>query len=149
MLTPVGELWLSASRSGLQRVCWDPIEHGAQSSDPVGHLDSAQAWFKEYFEGVEGRRPPFDLVSLTAFQTRILNSLLESTSFGMTTTYGALARIAGSPRAPRAVGSVMAHQPMPIIIPCHRVLPSSGDVGRYSGGGGALTKTWLLEHERG
>ncbi len=66
---------------------------------------------------------------------------------GETRTYRELARTLGRPGAARAVGNACAHNPVPIVVPCHRVVPSAGGVGRYSGGGGARTKTALLERE--
>jgi len=66
---------------------------------------------------------------------------------GQTVTYGAIARLLGRPRAARAVGQAVARNPVPVVIPCHRVLPASGGIGNYSGGGGAETKRTLLERE--
>ncbi len=66
---------------------------------------------------------------------------------GETLTYGQLAKLAGSPHAARAVGGAMARNRWPLIVPCHRVIGSSGKLTGYSGEGGLKTKHWLLEHE--
>ena len=66
---------------------------------------------------------------------------------GETLTYGQLAKLAGSPHAARAVGGAMARNRWPLIVPCHRVVGSSGKLTGYSGEGGLKTKHWLLEHE--
>jgi len=65
---------------------------------------------------------------------------------GRTVTYGELARRIGHPRAARAVGTALKKNPFPILIPCHRVVPANGSIGRYAGG--ADIKRWLLSHER-
>ena len=67
---------------------------------------------------------------------------------GTTVTYGELARRAGVPGAARAVGTAMARNPLPLFVPCHRVVPASGGLGAYSGGRGPETKAWLLALER-
>jgi len=68
--------------------------------------------------------------------------------YGETRTYAKLAAAAGSPRAARAVGNCMAANPLPLVVPCHRVVPSGGRLGRFSAPGGAKTKCRLLEMER-
>ena len=73
---------------------------------------------------------------------------LRAIPYGEVRSYGELALQAGSPRAARAVGQVMAANPLPIIIPCHRVIAARGLLGGYSGGGGLVTKSWLLDFER-
>ncbi len=69
-------------------------------------------------------------------------------AFGRTTTYSDLARQVGSPRAARAVGSVMAGNPIPLIIPCHRVLRTDGGLGGFSAPGGTAIKQKMLRHEQ-
>ena len=70
------------------------------------------------------------------------------TGWGETTTYGELAQSVNKPNASRAVGSVMAMNPWPLLVPCHRVLQANGDLGNYSAAEGPRTKTWLLGFER-
>jgi methylated-DNA-[protein]-cysteine S-methyltransferase len=99
----------------------------------------------------EGRRDdfrdvPVDWGEMTAFQQKVL-TLCRRIPFGKTLTYGELAARAGSPRAARAVGSCMARNPIPLIIPCHRVLASGGRLGDYSAPGGTETKKRLLDLE--
>ncbi len=89
---------------------------------------------------------PLDLSGLSPFAQRVLQ-VLQTVPHGATVTYQELARLAGSPGAARAVGGVMAANPLPIIIPCHRVVTASGGLGGYSGGEGVASKRWLLEHE--
>ena len=87
-----------------------------------------------------------DLEKMTAFQQKVLK-LCRRIPFGKTMTYGELASRAGSPRAARAVGSCMARNRIPLIIPCHRVVPSGGRLGNYSAPGGTATKKQLLAME--
>ena len=74
---------------------------------------------------------------------------LATTAPGEVLTYGELAGRVHNPKASRAVGSAMATNPIPIVVPCHRVVRSGGGLGAYSGAGGAVTKQWLLDHEAG
>jgi len=74
-------------------------------------------------------------------------TLCHAIPVGETRTYGQLAKLAGSPHAARAVGGAMARNRWPLIVPCHRVVGSSGKLTGYSGEGGLKTKHWLLEHE--
>lgn len=87
-----------------------------------------------------------DLGPQTDFQRRVVKHC-RRIPFGRTLTYGELARRAGSPRAARAVGNTMATNRTPLIVPCHRVVPASAGVGRYSAGEGTRTKLRLLEAE--
>lgn len=99
----------------------------------------------------EGRREDFQdvpvaLGEVTEFQRRVL-CRCRRIPYGQTLTYKELAAESGSPRAARAVGGVMAGNRVPLIIPCHRVVGSSGSLGGYSGAGGVATKQRLLELE--
>ena len=76
-------------------------------------------------------------------------TILASTGIGERLSYGELAKMAGNPKAARAVGQAMKRHSLPILVPCHRVVKSRGrEIGNYSGGEGTATKEWLLEHER-
>lgn len=111
-------------------------------------LSRAAIQLDEYFAG---RRREFTLpLRMPAWRPFSLQVLerLRTVPYGGTITYGEMAGQAGSPRAARAVGQVMSANPLPIIIPCHRVLAAGGRVGGYSGGGGLVTKKWLLDFER-
>ena len=112
-------------------------------SDPQSYKAGVQ--ILEYFEG---KRTVFDIpfdVRGTEFQIRVLKSI-DEIPYGQTLTYAQVAEKVQSPRAYRAVGSSCAANPMPIIIPCHRVLASNGGLGGYSGG--LEIKKALLEHEK-
>ena len=99
-----------------------------------------------------GRPVDFDdvkvrLAALTPFQRDALTAL-RAVRYGQTITYIQLARMAGRPKAARAVGSVMAVNPLPLIIPCHRVIKSDGAIGHFSAFGGTNTKKRMLELEK-
>ncbi len=99
----------------------------------------------------EGERDDFrdvrlDLGPLAGFRRRVL-SLCRHIPYGSTLTYGQLAAWAGSPRAARAVGQCMAANPVPLVIPCHRVISSNGGLGGYSAAGGLRLKRRLLQRE--
>ena len=104
----------------------------------------------QIYEYLQGERTAFDLPlnfrHLTEFRQRVLQATMEI-PYGQRTTYGDLARKVGSPRGARAVGGAMAHNPLPLVIPCHRVLAADGSLHGYSGGHGLETKAWLLELE--
>jgi len=89
---------------------------------------------------------PFDISLLTNFQQQVLLTTLKIPR-GLVSTYGDIARKIGNPKAARAVGQVLGRNPIPILIPCHRVIASSGKLGGYSGGGGLKTKRQLLKLE--
>ena len=103
-----------------------------------------------YYEGdpVDFRiEPAVSLNGSGPFAHRVLQACREI-AFGQTTTYSDLASQVGSPRAARAVGSVMASNPIPLIIPCHRVLRTDGGLGGFSAPGGIAIKQKMLHHEQ-
>lgn len=109
-------------------------------------LELAAAQLSEYFAGT---RTTFELplaASGTDFQKAIW-SQLDKIGFGDVRSYGELGLASGRPTAGRAVGGAVGANPIPIIVPCHRVLASNGKITGYSGGGGVPTKVWLLQHE--
>ncbi|HXR44679.1 MAG TPA: methylated-DNA--[protein]-cysteine S-methyltransferase [Pseudolysinimonas sp.] len=121
-----------------------PWEHLPERGDAV--LDRAIAQLEEYFAGA---RHTFDVpVALagTAFQLAVWEQLVDL-GWGEVVSYGDLGRGTGRPTAGRAVGGAVGANPVPIIVPCHRVLGSNGMITGYSGGEGIPTKSWLLEHE--
>lgn len=108
-------------------------------------LRLAQAQLEEYFQG---QRRQFDvplLPQVTPFRARVLEALAR-VPYGSTCTYADLARAAGCPNACRAVGSAMRTNPLPLFLPCHRVLPAAGGLGNYSAGGSG-NKAFLLRLE--
>jgi methylated-DNA-[protein]-cysteine S-methyltransferase len=130
---------LSIERGG--RLPWDALpEHSA----PV--LERAATQLREYFAGT---REQFDLpisVAGTEFQ-RAIWSQIGKLRFGEVASYGELGLATGRLTAGRAVGGAVGANPVPIIVPCHRVLASNKRITGYSGGEGIPTKSWLLAHE--
>jgi methylated-DNA-[protein]-cysteine S-methyltransferase len=123
---------------------WSRVEVGV---NPV--LDRVVSQLEEYFEGK--RRVfdlPLDLAALTPFRRSVLEVLSETVPYGATCTYAELARWCGSPRAARGVGRALALNPLPVLIPCHRVVGAHNRLVGYSGGRGIATKQWLLDLER-
>ncbi len=104
---------------------------------------------QRYFEGdaVDFSHVPIDLSTEPDFERRVYKALRQ-VSWGLTTSYGDLAILAGSSGAARAVGRAMAKNPLPVIIPCHRVLASGGAIGGFSAHGGLGTKQKMLSLER-
>ena len=153
--TPIGQLLVGVSERGLCRVSFDPepeaeLERLARNFGPrvlrsPKALDRVRAELDEY---LDGRRHAFDLeLDLRAtpdFHVRVLEQL-SRVGYGHTTTYGALAAEVGAPRAARAVGTVMNRNPLPIVLPCHRVVGANGSLTGY--GGGLARKEWLLRLE--
>jgi len=143
MESPLGPLTISASESaivGLQ------IGHRYADQHHSEVLAGAITQLEEYFAGT---RKVFELpvdLSGTPFQEAIWNTL-STISFGHTLSYQALGIAAGQGIAPRAVGGAVGRNPIPIIIPCHRVLASNNRITGYSGGDGIPTKEKLLDHE--
>jgi methylated-DNA-[protein]-cysteine S-methyltransferase len=155
--TPMGTVVVAATRRGLVRLALP----GARTDDVLAELaanlsprvlewpagvDDARRELDEYFEG---RRDRFDLaldwrLSHPGFYRRVLRATAR-VPFGSTTTYGDVAARAGNPRAHRAAGTALGRNPIPIVVPCHRVLRSGGDLGNY--GGGPELKRFLLELE--
>jgi len=111
--------------------------------------ESAQSLLKRYADGepVDLNSIPLDLPQLTRFQRRVVQQL-RNVGYGETISYGELAKDAGSPGAARAVGNMMAQNPIPLIIPCHRVVGSGGKLGGYSAPQGLAMKRRLLEMEQ-
>jgi methylated-DNA-[protein]-cysteine S-methyltransferase len=101
---------------------------------------------EEYFSG---RRRSFDVPVdrrlSRGYRRTVLEALSREVPYGHTVSYKELAERTGNPKASRAVGSAMATNPIPIVVPCHRVLRTGGALGGY--GGGLDTKVWLLRHE--
>ena len=141
METPVGPLWLVAADGGLASIAFEgPAD--AESGDPL--LIEARQQLLAYFAG---ERERFDLPLAprgTDFQRRVWDAV-SAIPYGATTTYSALAAGIGSPRASRAVGAANGRNPLPIVVPCHRVIGASGALTGY--GGGVDVKTALLALE--
>ncbi len=125
------------------------LRHFPGSQYESGLLRKVQEQITAYFEGdcVDFRDVPVLLNSSGAFAKRVLTAC-GSIAFGQVVTYGRLAEMAGKPGAARAVGGVMAKNPLPLIIPCHRVIRSDGSLGGFSAMGGTHTKSKLIELEK-
>ena len=142
--SPLGHIFFKTNQHGLVMVGWGKV---SRSNLKEPNLEATRNWLVNYFVGKKGPLPKFDHKSLTIFQRNVLTYLRDKTKVGETITYAELATVAGHPNAGRAVGSVMAMNPWPILIPCHRVVRRDGIIGNYSGEGGTETKTRLLIHE--
>lgn len=142
--SPVGLLRLTASEQGLVRVALH-ASGPAGGDAPTGVLADAVRQLREYFEGA---REVFDLPlepEGTPFQREVW-AALSAIPFGETTSYSEIATRIGRPDAVRAVGSANGQNPIPIIIPCHRVIGADGSLMGF--GGGLPMKKWLLRHEQ-
>jgi methylated-DNA-[protein]-cysteine S-methyltransferase len=156
--TPVGALLLAATDRGLIRVAYPGEGHDqvlAQLAELVSprvlhapaRLDAAARELDEYFSRTRrGFDLPLDQALSRGFRRDVLARLPEI-GYGTTASYAAVAAAAGRPRAVRAVGTACATNPLPVVVPCHRVIRSDGRLGRYVGGGDA--KRILLELEAG
>ncbi|MFD6860277.1 methylated-DNA--[protein]-cysteine S-methyltransferase [Rhodococcus sp. NPDC060086] len=143
--TPVGPLLLAATEAGLVRVAYvvdsldDVLDELAARISPrileaPARLDAAAAQLDEYFEGARSSFDlPLDLRLATGFRRDVITHLPDI-AYGHTASYAEVAAAAGSPRAVRAVGTACAKNPLPVIVPCHRVVRSDGGIGQYVGG---------------
>jgi len=144
--SPLGTLRLVAADGALIGI-WLPGRPGAPPAAAAGGdsvLEEARAQLDQYFAG---RRRTFDLPLAprgTAFQRAVWAALLDI-PFGETRSYGGLARSLGRPSAARAVGAANGANPLPIVVPCHRVIGADGSLTGYAGG--EERKRWLLRHE--
>lgn len=154
--SPLGPLLLAATEQGLIRVAYAREDHDAvlaQLADKVSprilhapaRLDAAARELDEYF--TRSRRSfdlPLDWRLAAGFRSTVLHHLPEI-GYGQTASYASVAALAGSPKAVRAVGTACAKNPLPVVIPCHRVVRSDGAMGGYLGGPEA--KRLLLDLE--
>jgi methylated-DNA-[protein]-cysteine S-methyltransferase len=154
--TPVGDLLLASTGRGLVRVAFPGQGHEvvlaslAQTVSPrilraPGRLDQASRELDEYFAG---RRTVFDLpldLRLAAGFRRTVLAHLPAIPYGSTESYAQVAAAAGNPKAVRAVGTACARNPLPVVVPCHRVVRSDGSAGGYAGGPDAKRTLLALE----
>jgi methylated-DNA-[protein]-cysteine S-methyltransferase len=156
--SPLKEVWAAVSEEGLTRV-----EFGVSRSDFTDavrsqtrreveyapeRLEEVTAQIKEYLNGVRRRfkmRINWQVLS-SDFQRQALQAVF-SIPYGQTRSYAEIAAQIGHPDAPRAMGRANATNPMPLVIPCHRVIGSDGKLHGYGGAGGLKTKAWLLDLE--
>jgi O-6-methylguanine DNA methyltransferase len=165
--TPLGDMLALASDDGLCALEFTTVrgpKHGAERLSRLNErlrrwfpphemvdgeappIARARQWLEAYFAGTgaEVGDLPLDMRG-AAFEQRVWAALLTIPP-GETTSYGAIARALGSPDASRAVGAANGANPVALIVPCHRVIGSSGSLTGY--GGGLDRKTWLIDHER-
>jgi methylated-DNA-[protein]-cysteine S-methyltransferase len=154
--SPVGSLLLAATDAGLVRVAYASEGHDAvlqlladrispRILNAPARLDTPARELEEYFAG---RRRSFDLPLdwqlADGFRRTVLSHLPEI-GYGHTASYAAVARLAGNPKAVRAAATACATNPLPVVVPCHRVIYSDGQIGRYLGGPDAKHTLLTLE----
>ncbi|WP_237720048.1 methylated-DNA--[protein]-cysteine S-methyltransferase [Streptomyces xiaopingdaonensis] len=164
---PIGPLLLAATERGLVLVAFHadartvelrleelraaldgpPVARAEAAAGPAAdHLDAAAAELASYFAGrLRSFGVPLDWSLVGGYQRRALQELAASVPYGCTAEYGELARRTGEPGAARAVGAAMGANPLPLVVPCHRVVASAGGIGGF--GGGLETKRELLALE--
>jgi methylated-DNA-[protein]-cysteine S-methyltransferase len=156
--TPVGPLLLAATEQGLVRVAYTAVQGedavlqslADRVSPRVLHaparLEPVARQLVDYFAGRRQRFDvPLDWRLATGFRATVLHHLATDVDYGQTASYAVLAALAGNPRAVRAVGTACATNPLPVVVPCHRVVRSDGTMGNYAGG--VEAKRTLLDLE--
>jgi methylated-DNA-[protein]-cysteine S-methyltransferase len=155
--SPVGPLLLAATDLGLVRVAYQREDHDTvlqsladRISPRILHaparLDAATQQLEEYFEGTRHTFDlPLDWQLSAGFRATVLHRL-PGIGYGRTASYASVAALAGKPRAVRAVGTACATNPLPVVIPCHRVVRSDGSLGGYLGGVEAKRTLLTLEN---
>lgn len=145
---PIGALTLFASPAGLVQIAFVRLPE-TPASDPITAeiLDQAIQQLEEYFSGIRKEFTlPLDWSGISTFQAAVLHAC-AAIPYGSVRTYGELASSVDSPKGARAVGMVMAGNPLPIIIPCHRVIGSDRKLRGYAAPSGLEAKAWLLRLE--
>jgi methylated-DNA-[protein]-cysteine S-methyltransferase len=150
----LGPIWVALSPDGLVAVQMKATEeemrrHLAPAAAVVDQ-ERVQPVISQIADYLRGQRRNFDIEidwsALSPFQAQVLH-LVWSIPYGQTRTYGDIAQELRQPGSARAVGRANATNPMPLVIPCHRVLGSDGRLHGYGGPGGVVTKAWLLQLE--
>jgi len=156
--SPIGPLWVTVTDLGLLAIDWDlpqaeftrHLQRHFQAEviyDPLRCAEPLRQ-LGQYLTGQRCRFDlPLDLSHLSAFQAQVLR-LTAEIPYGQTRSYKEVAARLGSPRAARAVGRAEATNPLPLVIPCHRVLGADGSLHGYGGPGGIKLKAWLLQLEQ-
>ena len=150
MPSPLGRIEILSDGKALTSLAIETngaLPHDAREEAPHRLLDRARTQLERYFAGSRAALTvPVSLHGST-FQTSIWRRIREL-RHGETIIYGALGAIVGMPGAGRAVGAAIRTNPIPLFVPCHRVLNAEGRAGGWSHGAGIDTKLWLLEHEK-
>lgn len=152
MITPIGEILITAGAEGLSSIHfagqWSesalPIESASDAERAAAHVNQACAELRAYFGGTLRAFSVPCVLQGTSFQQSVW-AVLRQIPFGEVVSYRAIADRVGNRKAVRAVGGANGHNPIPIIVPCHRVIGSDGSLTGF--GGGLDRKQWLLEHE--
>jgi methylated-DNA-[protein]-cysteine S-methyltransferase len=154
--SPLGAIYVATSSKGLYKLDFGLNEQAFLSKLPPlarterdpATLAPIAAQLQAYFTDPQtGFDLPLNLEELTPFQRSVLQTARHIPP-GTVWTYGQVARAIGRPKASRAVGQALGRNPLPIVIPCHRVIASDGSLGGYSGGGGLTSKRLLLGLEK-
>lgn len=154
----IGTIYAATSEKGLLAVDFGVREQDfldqitkLTEKTPVRSPEKIAEIRRQIREFLNGERKRFDLVvdlaALTTFQRQVLSST-QKVPHGQVVTYAEIAKRIGKPKAVRAVGQALGRNPVPIVIPCHRVVASNGSLRGYSGGGGVKTKAKLLALEK-
>lgn len=155
--TPVGPLLIATTGVGLVRVAYASEDHdqvlralaarlGSRVLRAPARLEHVARQLDEYFAGTRTAFDlPLDFALSAGFRQRVQQNLV-TIGYGTTRSYGEIARSVGNPKAVRAVGSACATNPLPVVVPCHRVVRSDGSLGGYAGGPDAKRTLLTLEH---
>ncbi|MFE0150000.1 methylated-DNA--[protein]-cysteine S-methyltransferase [Nonomuraea sp. NPDC059007] len=144
--TPVGAFHVAVTEDGLVATGWRPLQVGLDEVHDPDRTAFVLDELKLYFAGeLKAFETPIDW-SLMAGSRRAVLRALHGVPYGKVVTYGELAQLSGTSVPARGIGSIMGSNPIPIVVPCHRVLAAAG-LGGFSGGIGVETKRWLLTHE--
>ncbi|HEY5011095.1 MAG TPA: methylated-DNA--[protein]-cysteine S-methyltransferase, partial [Acidimicrobiia bacterium] len=141
--TPAGEIVVVSGAAGVERIWFEigALDLAELVGDAAPRPDRAVA--RELDEWFSGSRHHFSVSvawpsDLSPFARTVLETLAEEVPWGETVAYGELAELAGRPRAARAVGRIMSANPVPFVVPCHRVIAAGGRIGGYGGGREAI-----------
>ncbi|XP_073451829.1 methylated-DNA--protein-cysteine methyltransferase isoform X2 [Aquarana catesbeiana] len=164
----IGEILICGCKEGIHEIRLKgdgAAEYGAKDAsasfkvcegpqEMIAPLEQCTNWLQAYFckpwLTEQLPIPPFHhpVFQKDSFTKTVLLTLLKDVKMGETVTYKGLAEVVGNAKAMRAVGGAMRSNPVPLIIPCHRVICSDGKIGNYSGGKRNHVKLWLLSHEK-
>lgn len=146
LATPIGTVTVEGDAGAVTRITILPEKCGESriEAPPTSPVAMAAEQLHAYFAG-ECQAFDLPLVALSSARGEALRAAIASVPYGETLTYGTLAKAHDS--GARAVGGACAHNPYPIVIPCHRVTSSGGAKENYSAGEGPVTKAWLIAHE--
>ena len=154
--SPIGSLLLAATPAGLVQVAFANENHDAilgmlaervspRVLNAPARLDAVATELDEYFAGTRTHFDlPLDLQLASGFRRQVIEHLRDI-GYGKRESYGTVAAAVGNPRAVRAVGTACGHNPLPLVIPCHRVVRADGAIGQYRGGVEAKTALLALE----